>query len=140
MKLTNIFVHTPSYWELYPTGASFDSNEGRKGSKGVGGSGRGGRGLVILAFRGGASVQASPAQPDVFPFSLEAASRQREWVSSAAAAAAGAGAGTGAVAAAAAAASRFPWCLALAVYLGGRKVNILNNGVKTPGGSWRAGT
>ena len=39
--------------------------------------------ILRLAFRGGASVQASPAQPDVFPSSLEAASRQREEVSSA---------------------------------------------------------
>ena len=38
---------------------------------------------LILAFRGGASVQGEAAQPDVFPSSLEAASRQREEVSSA---------------------------------------------------------
>ena len=46
---------------------------------------RGGLGFVWLrlAFRGGASGKARLAQPYVFPSSLEAASRQREELSSA---------------------------------------------------------
>ena len=67
---------------------TFGPPEGGEGSKGVGGSGRGGRGLgfvgLRLAFRGGASGRRAQWRPlDVFPPSLEAASRQREEVSSA---------------------------------------------------------
>ena len=57
------------------------------GEQGGGGIGVVGRGLgfmwLIRAFRGGASGRARLAQLDIFPSSLEAASRQREEVSSA---------------------------------------------------------
>ena len=58
------------------------------GEQGGGGIGVVGRGLgfmwLILAFRGGASGRLAQWRPhDVFPSSLEAASRQREEVSSA---------------------------------------------------------
>ena len=75
----------------------------------MGGSGRWGgvSGFMWLrlAFRGGASVQARQAQLDVFPSSLEAASRQREEVSSATISSSGAAA---TAAAAAAASSSLP--------------------------------
>ena len=70
-----------------PTGASLvgPPEGGREqGGEGVGAVGRGlGCVWLILAFRGGASGTASPAQPYVFPSSLEAASRPREEHSSA---------------------------------------------------------